>query len=334
MNLTQRIPVVPASFFGIVLGLIGLGSAWRLAHKVWGLSWAIGETLELVGSLVWLLLVILYAAKWIYKREHARSELHHPVQCCFAGLVGVTTMLVAGAVDPYSREAAAIFLTIGALYTVAFAAWRTGGLWEGGREESCTTAVLYLPTVTGSFVTTTVLSALGYPDWAQLAFGAGLFSWIALESVLIHRLFIGNAMSPALRPTLGIQLAPPAVGAVSYLSVTNGAPDLFANALFGYALLQALVLLRLLPWIHKQPFGASYWGFSFGVAALAIAPLRMIERGDVGPAAMLAPSLFVFANVIIGLLAMNTLHLLLRGRLLPTSVVAESLTSAPQNTAY
>lgn len=333
MNITQRIPVVPASFFGIVLGLIGLGNAWRLAHKVWGLSWAIGEMLELVGSIVWLLLVILYAAKWIYKREYALSELQNPVQCCFAGLAGVTTMLVAGAVSPYSHEAAALFLAVAALYTIAFGAWRTGGLWEGGREESCTTAVLYLPTVAGSLVTAAVVSSLGHPDWGKLAFGAGLFSWIALESVLIHRLFTGNAMSPGLRPTLGIQLAPPAVGAVSYLSVTTGAPDLFANALFGYALLQALVLLRLLPWIHKQPFGASYWGFSFGVAALAIAPLLMIERGDVGPAAMLAPSLFVFANVIIGLLAMNTLHLLLRGRLLPTSVAAEPLTNAPRNTA-
>jgi tellurite resistance protein len=116
--------------------------------------------------------------------------------------------------------------------------------------------------------------------------------------------------------------------------VTTGAPDLFANALFGYALLQALVLLRLLPWIHKQPFGASYWGFSFGIAALAIAPLRMIERGDTGPAATLAPSLFAFANVIIGLLAMNTLQLLLRGRLLPAPAAAESLANASRSTAY
>jgi tellurite resistance protein len=334
MNITQRIPLVPASFFGIVLGLIGLGSAWRIAHKVWGLSRVIGETLELVGSVIWLLLVILYAEKWIYKREHARSELRHPVQCCFAGLAGVTTMLVAGAVSPYSHDAAALLLTVGALYTVALAAWRTGGLWQGGRDTSCTTAVLYLPTVTGSFVTTVVVSALGCPEWGKLAFGAGLFSWLSLESVLIHRLFTGSAMSLMLRPTLGIQLAPPAVGAVSYLSITTGAPDLFANALFGYALLQTLVLLRLLPWIHKQPFGASYWGFSFGIAALAIAPLRMIERGSAGPAATLAPTLFVFANVIIGLLSINTLYLLLRGKLLPVFAAPEPQPSVARNPVY
>lgn len=334
MTATLRFPVVPASFFGYVLGLIGLGNAWRLAHQVWGLSRMVGEGLELIGSMVWLLLVILYAAKWIIRREQALAELQHPVQCCFAGLAGVTTMLVAGAAIPYSRTAAAVLLTMGAAYTMAFGAWRTGGLWEGGREQSCTTAVLYLPTVAGSFVTTAVVSALGYPAWGQLFFGAGLFSWIALESVLVQRLFTSRAMLPALRPTLGIQLAPPAVGAVGYLSITTAASDHFAYALFGYALLQALVLLRLLPWIAAQPLNASYWGFTFGVTALANAPLRMMERGDTGPAASLAPLLFVIANAVIALLSLHSLFLLLRGRLLPAPPATDAAPAASHRAAY
>jgi tellurite resistance protein len=180
-----------------------------------------------------------------------------------------------------------------------------------------TTAVLYLPTVAGSFVIATVASALGYLGWAQLIFGAGAFSWLALESVLIHRLFVADPMPPPIRPTLGIQLAPPAVGAVAYLAITTGAPDLFAHALIGYALLLTLILLRMLPWIGKQPFAASYWAFSFGVTALATAPLRMIERGDIGPLAILAPWLFAFANLEIGALVIGTLYLIFVGRLLP-----------------
>ena len=30
------VPIVPASFFGMVIGLAGLGAAWRSAHQVWG----------------------------------------------------------------------------------------------------------------------------------------------------------------------------------------------------------------------------------------------------------------------------------------------------------
>jgi tellurite resistance protein TehA-like permease len=118
-----------------------------------------------------------------------------------------------------------------------------------GMEHAVTTAVLYLPTVAGSFVTAIIAAALGHADWDQVFFGSGLFSWLAIESVLVSRMLTGPELAAALRPTLGIQLAPAPVGAVAYLSVTHGPPDVFAHALLGYGLLQSLILLRLLPWI-------------------------------------------------------------------------------------
>ena len=38
-----RLPLVPAAFFGIVLGLAGLANVWRAAHIAWGLPSMIGE---------------------------------------------------------------------------------------------------------------------------------------------------------------------------------------------------------------------------------------------------------------------------------------------------
>src|ERR1700742_1340148 len=220
-------PAIPAAFFGIVLGLAGLGNAWRAAHQAWQTPAFVGEALMALAAVVWALLLLLFILKWIFAREEAFGEAHHPVQCCFIGLAGVATMLIALAALPYSRLAADVLFGIGMAFTFAFTLWRTGVLWHGEREQSATTPVLYLPTVAGAFVTATVMSALGYPDWGQLAFGAALFSWLAIESVLMHRLYT-MTMPAALRPTLGIQLAPPAVGAVAYLSVNGGAPDLLA----------------------------------------------------------------------------------------------------------
>ena len=317
MTRQHALPVIPASFFGIVLGLAGLGNAWRTAHRVWSLPPVVGESLLLLATLVWLTLVAFYVAKWIYAGQHARAELSHPVQCCFVGLIGVSGMLVAGALLPYSRSAALVLFVVCVVYTVLFAVWRTGALWQGGREATHTTAVLYLPTVAGSFVTAAVASALGYADWGELAFGAGLFSWLAIESVLIHRLYTAKALPSPIRPTLGIQLAPPTVGAIAYLGISSGPPNLFVHALLGYGLLQALILIRLLPWIRAQPFSAGYWGFTFGLSALAGAPVRLIERGETGPLALLAPYLFIGANVIILAMALATLNLLARGKLLP-----------------
>jgi tellurite resistance protein len=73
--------------------------------------------------------------------------------------------------------------------------------------------------------------------------------------------------------------------------------------------------LKLLPWIRQEPFTPSYWAFTFGATALATAPLRLIDRGETGPVAQLAPVLFVAANLLVGLIAIGTLWLLVRGRL-------------------
>jgi tellurite resistance protein len=321
MNAHLKVPVVPASFFGMVLGLCGLGSTWRAAHQVWQLPACAGEALFFLGTVVWAVLVVLYGLKWLVAREDALSEIAHPVQCCFVGLIGVATMLVAGGALPYSRTAAEVLFAAGAAFTLLFAIWRTGGLWLGEREHAATTPVLYLPTVAGSFVTATVAGALGYADWGQLAFGAGLFSWLAIESVLVHRFLTVTGLAAALRPTLGIQLAPAPVGAAAYLSVTQGPPDIFAHALVGYGLLQALVLVRLLPWIRQEPFAPSYWAFTFGGTALATVPLRLVAHGDAGAIAQLAPVLFVAANGLVGVVAIGTIWLALRGRLVGRSAV-------------
>jgi tellurite resistance protein len=313
----KRFPIVPASFFGIVLGIAGLGNAWRVAARIWNVPPWIGESMLALAALVWFVVAVFYAGKWRWAREQALAEFRHPVQCCFVGLGGVATLLIAIAAVPHSVALAWGLFALGVVTQLGFAIYRTGSLWQGGRDHSATTPVLYLPMVAGNFVAAIALGALGQPSWGALFFGGGLFTWFAVESVLLHRLYVHDSLPPALRPTLGIQLAPPVVGASAWLGLNGGSPDLFAQALLGYGLLQALILLRLAPWIRQQPFGAGYWAFSFGVTALPLAALRMLEHGATGAVAELALPLFALANVFIAGLALGTLVQLLQARLLP-----------------
>ena len=321
-------PFVPAAFFSVVLGVAGLGAAWRGAHEVWHLPAVIGEVLMAVATMIWALLLLLFGLRWIFSREPSLAEARHPVQCCFIALAGISTMLIAIAALPYSRRAAEILFVPGASFTLGFALWRTGLLWRGNRDHTATTPVLYLPLGAGGFVTAAVSSALGYPEWGQLAFGFGFFSWLAIESVLLHRLYTAQTLPVALRPTLGIQLAPPTVSALGWLAVNNGVPDLAVHVLLGYGLLQALLLLRLLPWIMEQPFAASYWAFTFGATALATGAIRVAGHGDTGAIAQLAPYLFAGANITVGLIALGTLRLIVQRRLLPQAVPATAPAAA------
>jgi tellurite resistance protein len=319
----KRSPV-PASFFGMILGLVGLGNCWRVAAKIWHLPTWIGEAIMLLAIAIWIVLLLLYVSKWLWAREDALAEFEHPVLCCFIGLVPVSTVLVALAIAPYAHAIAVAFFVVGAIGQLGFGVYRSGRLWMGGRNPETTTPVLYLPTVAGGFVSAIVASALGYREWGVLFFGMGMFSWLALESIIMQRLYLLEALPKPLRPTLGIQLAPPVVGCVAYLSITSGQPDTFAQILFGYGLLQSLILLRLMPWLFQQPFAASYWAFTFGIAALALSALRFVERGMTGAMEGLAVLLFVGANLLIGGIAVGTVRLLLRGKLLPPSTSAKA----------
>jgi tellurite resistance protein len=315
---------LPASFFGIILGLVGLGNCWRVAAKIWNLPVWIGEIIMLIAVAVWLLLLMLYVSKWLWARSNALAEFEHPIFCCFIGLVPVSTLLVALAIAPYSHTIAVVLFVIGAIGQLGFGVYRSGRLWMGGRNPETITPVLYLPTVAGGFVSAIVASSLGYRDWGILFFGAGMFSWLALESIIMQRLFLLETLPKPLRPTLGIQLAPPVVGCSAYLSITSGQPDTFAQILFGYGVLQVLILLRLLPWLFQQPFAASYWAFTFGLTALSLSSLRFVERGMTGAMEGLAVLLFVGANIVIGLISLGTLQLWLRGKLLPPSIPAKT----------
>ncbi len=125
-----------------------------------------------------------------------------------------------------------------------------------------------------------------------------------------------------LRPTLGIQLAPQAVGALAHFNLISGPSDALAYALVGNALLQLLLLARLGHWILAAGVAVSAWSFSFGLTALATAMLDMVARGYTGPVALLAPAVFTLVCVLLAVLMLRSNVLLVSGRILSQSPTA------------
>ncbi|AMM24152.1 dicarboxylate transporter/tellurite-resistance protein TehA [Variovorax sp. PAMC 28711] len=312
----DRAPV-PVSFFSIAVGVLALGNAWRVAERLWHLPHGIADLLTWSGIVLWLALLALYAHKWLHHASDARAELNHPVQSSFAALGPVSSLLAAMALEPHSHPLALAVFALAVTAQLALGLQLYGRMWQGSGKPELITPAIYLPAVAQNFVAGAAAAAFGWPSLGMLFFGAGLFSWLAIESLILSRAALQGPLPEALRPVLGIQLAPAVVGGVTYLAVNGGKPDLFAQILLGYGLYQALLLLRLLPWIARQPFVPSYWAFSFGVAALPTLALRLLASGATGPVEWLAPALFAAANVIIGVLAFKTVALLLQGRLLP-----------------
>jgi tellurite resistance protein len=296
----------PAAFFSMPLGLIALGIAWQTAASIWLTPMWVSEALVWGGTALWATLLLVYAGKWLLRRDVALTELQHPIQSSFIGLAGVVSLLASIGLAGMQKPLSWGLFCFGIAWTSLFAIYKTGRLWLGDSSPESLTPVLYLPIVAGAFVAASACSATGYPDWGKLAFGAGLFTWFALESVILNRLYT-SPVQPTLRTAMGVQLAPPAVGAVAYLSIGGGAPDVFAYALIGYALLQALIMLRLLPWLVKAELTPAWWSFSFASASLPNAAMKLVAHGDTGAISVMAPYLFLAGNLVIATIAVVTI---------------------------
>jgi tellurite resistance protein len=309
---------IPASSFGIVLGMAGVSTCWREAHVLWNVDERISDALFALTTLIWIVLLVGYVAKWVMRREEALAEAHHAVQCCYISLIPVSMMLLTGWIRDWAPALSTAMIVVGVVAQLSFSAYRSGSFMRGGRKVEDTTAIMYLPTVAGNFVSAIALSSLGEFELAKLFLGAGIFSWLAVESILMHRLYTSDPLALSVRPSLGIQIAPPTVGSVAYLAATGNQVDLGFYVLFGYGLLQLMMFFRLSGWFAKTGFSPGYWGFSFGVTAIARACL---QAGISAPDSWFAGAaiwFFVFINLFIAVLFIGTFRLLVLGRLYRT----------------
>lgn len=308
---------VPASFFSMVLGLAGLASAWRGAARAYAVSPWLADALLLLSAVLWVAVFAAQVVKAVTARERLAAELAHPVQGSQAALGPASLLLLAAGATAHYRDLAEVLFWIGAAAQLAYGVWIVGRWFTTAVDPKLVTPAMYLPPVAGNLVAAIAAGAVGQGDLGWLFFGAGVVSWLVLAAVLLGRYLSAGELPAPLRPLLGIEIAPPAVALLAWQSLERGGPDVAARVLFGVALFVALVVLRLAGRYRDVPFSPAYWAFSFPLAALAGAALRMASASPRSVAAALALPLFVIANAVIAAIAYRTLLALSRGKLLP-----------------
>ena len=313
---------VPVSFFGMVLGVFGLGSAWRYGASIGLVPHWVGEVGVLAGCAVWLLLTLIYAYRCVTAWEGVVAEWRDPATFSFISLLPAGAVLVSAGLHPYAPAAAAVLLWLGIVGQVAFAVTRTAPLWAGTQPLEATTPGFYLPLVAANFISAIGLGAAGHDQLGYLFLGAGLVSWLTLEPIITHRLRTGPQVAPGQRGVIGVQLAPAFVACYAYLSVNGGRFDTVALVLFGYGLLQLALMLRLWRWVLAGGFTPALWAFSFGLAAMANTGLRLVHARPETAVLVVAIAVVALATALLLALVAGTTVLLVRGRLVPAATSA------------
>lgn len=306
--------------FGIALGLLGLSGAWRrLAELPLRVASPIADGLLRCALAVLLLLGLLWLARLRYHWTLVKQAFVHPVQGALLALLPVSALLAVSQLASLYPTAKPGLLGISLLALVlqGMIAWQVvKQLSTGQMPDELVTPALYLPIVPGGLVGAMALAALDLRGFAMLLLGMGLGGWALLEMRILHRLFDGP-LPVALRPTLGIEIAPAAVATLAICTLWSALPADFVLIGLGIACGPVVAVLTRWHWWSRTPFTFGFWSFSFPLAALASSVVEAVRRG--GWPAEVAVAAVLLVSLIIAYLTIRTLGLLLRGQLLPAN---------------
>jgi len=302
----QRLAYFPVTLFAAVMGLSGLSLAWHKIDHMLALSYSPAAFFALLSVLVFVLLCVVYGAKFVRHKQQVQAEFQHPVKANFFSAISISMLLLSMLALMYSQPVAKFLFISGALLhlsltMVMFSRW----IFSDQHQNPHLTPAWFIPVV-GNILVPIVAVPLGQVEVGWFFFSIGIVFWIVLFTILMHRLFFLDPMPVQLAPTLFILIAPPAIGFVSYIHL-NGFVDNFAQVLYGIALFITLFLLLQFARFRRLPFFLSWWAYSFPLASMTIASLLYFEQTHYRPVYWFGLALLAFVTVLILGLLFRTL---------------------------
>ncbi len=315
---------LPPGLFAIVFGLLGLAGAWRrvagfgLANSdLANITDIVATALLNVSTALLELLLLLWAIKFFRHRSDVHKDFAHPVNGAMLSLLSLTVLLSVALWLPLypAYLEIATRVTFVALLLQGIISWRVvSRVATGELPADMVTPALYLPPVGGGLIGALALNAVGAHGWAVLLFGMGVSAWALLEVRVMNRLFAGP-LPPPLRATMGVEIAPAPVATLVAATLWPALPTDVLLVGLGISCGPLLAVLARWRWWTNVPFSAGFWSFSFPVAAFASVVVEAVRRG--GWPTPVAYAAVIIASALIGYLAVRTIALVLRGRLLP-----------------
>jgi tellurite resistance protein len=306
---TDRLEHFPVSFFSIVMGLTGLTIAWQRAEARFDLG--VSPWLLALSAAVFVALAALYGAKLLRYPQAAVKEFNHPIRLSFFPTFSISLLLLSIPLLRYSTSLSFALWAAGAALHLAFTV-TVMSVWirHSKFEITHTNPAWFIPVV-GNIVVPVAGVVHGYSELSWFFFSVGLVFWLVLLTLVFYRVIFHPPLPERLVPTLFILLAPPAVGFLSYVELAGGL-DAFARVLYYTALFLFLLLAVQARMFLRLKFALSWWAYSFPLAALTVATMRMQRLSGAEELAHLGNLLLAGLTALIALLLVRTLQAVAR----------------------
>jgi tellurite resistance protein len=306
---SERLENLPVSLFSVVMGLAGLTLAWQRAEGRFEI--AVSPWLAALTAGVFVLLATLYAAKLLRHPQAVAKEFSHPLKLSFFPTFSIALVLLAAVFLPHAARLSYSLWALGAALHLAFTL-AVMSIWvrHTGFEITHVNPAWFIPVV-GNIVVPIAGVVLGEVEVSWFFFAVGLVFWLVLLTIIFYRMIFHAPLPERMVPTLFILLAPPAAGFLSYVELAGGL-DAFARVLYYTALFLFLLLAVQARLFLRLKFALSWWAYSFPLAALTLATLRMQRLTGAEALGHLGDALLALLTALLALLVVLTLRAVAR----------------------
>ncbi|NCB53372.1 MAG: C4-dicarboxylate ABC transporter [Epsilonproteobacteria bacterium] len=309
----NRIKFFPIMMYAIVMGMSGLTIMYQKAALWLSMSAWIGTVLMGISTLLFCVITLIYALKYLKYAPAVQKEFSHPIRLNFFAAISISMLMLAIVYKEVYPPVAALFWYPGTvlhfyltMYTVSF--------WINRNQElEHSNPAWFIPIVGNLLVP---VGGVGFASHGILMyfFSCGLFFWIVLFAILLNRIIFHHQLVVKFMPTMFILIAPPAVGFIAYFKM-YGTIDAFATILFNLALFFTLLLAFMYKNFVKIKFFISWWAFVFPLAAMAISTMLMYHETKDVVLLGLSYAMVAVTSVVIAVVAYQTILHIKRGEI-------------------
>ena len=314
MQVERGIQYFPIALFASVMGVSGLAMSLRLFENYHGFSQWSSNIVMVIATIMLLINVVILLYRLIAFREGVRQDFNHPVKMNFFAAMSISFLLLGALYIEVHSSVSLILWLIGTILQFIFTLLiLTKLMWVQEFKFAQFNPAWFIPIV-GNIVVPLAGVEHASPMVNWMFFGIGVVFSIIYFTLFMNRIFFHPTLPPPLMPTLFILLAPPGIGAVSYINMT-GNVDYFVYIMYGFAFYLGLLLIYQIRRFVTIPFFVSWWAFLFPSAAVTNATFLVYEHTGEGFL------LLVFYIQIVGLILLTiylfakTIGLMIQGKL-------------------
>lgn len=267
----ERLQYFPVTAFSVIMGLSGLTIIFGKFYHLQWLPKIFYDFLLFLSFALFLFIAFLYGRKAVRYPDEVIKDFKHRIRINFFSAISISFILLSIAFLSFWPFLSMVLWWLGVIMHTLFMFYTISFWIQHNFEIHFMNPAWFIPVVGNILIPIAGVEFMP-KAFSFFYFAVGFLFWIVLFIIFLNRVIFHDQLPQKFIPTLFILIAPPAVGFVSYLRISQSW-DSFAILLLFLGYFFLILILFLYKSFKNLKFFISWWAFTFPLDAITIASI-------------------------------------------------------------